>query len=211
MPDKFQLVFDAVANARQRYHIDDERLYITGMSGGGKVSSILMMCFPDIFRGAIPIVGFGTYSQLEDQWGKHHYAYFAKPKRNLLGLAKSRRMALMGGPPDFNYDEMVLRQEHLEADGFEQIRFFSYPDMAHQMPTPQRFLAALRWIDEPYELVRKQHVADADEAMRSYLKGREDQRAISQHDRAALVQLIHDYPWTEAAWQALELLRLSDQ
>ena len=211
VPDKFQLVFDAVANAHQRYHIDDERIYITGMSGGGKVSSILMMCFPDLFHGSISIVGFGTYSQLEDQWGKHRYAYFAKPKRTLLELAKSRRMALMGGPPDFNYDEMVLRQEHLEADGFEQIRFFSYPDMTHQMPTPQRFLEALRWIDEPYELVRKQRVADADEAMRAYLNGREVQRPISQHDRAALVQLIHDYPWTEAAWQALELLGLSDQ
>ena len=211
VPDKFQLVFDAVANARQRYHIDDERIYITGMSGGGKVSSVLMMCFPDIFRGAIPIVGFGTYSQLEDQWGKHHYAYFAKPKHTLLELAKSHRMALMGGPPDFNYDEMVLRQEHLEADGFEEIRFFSYPDMAHQMPTPQRFLDALRWIDEPYELARNKRVAVAGEEMLAYLTGRGDQRPATEPDRAALIQLIHDYPWTEAAWKALELLRLSDQ
>ncbi|MEE8154852.1 MAG: PHB depolymerase family esterase [Phycisphaerales bacterium] len=211
VPDKFQLIFDAVANARQRYHIDDERIYITGMSGGGKVSSILMMCFPDVFHGSIPIVGFGSYSQLEDQWGRHHYAYFAEPKRSLLELAKSRRMALMSGPEDFNYDEMVLRHERLEADGFEQIRFFSYPDMAHEMPNPQRFLEALRWIDEPYDLARKKRVADADEAMLAYLTGREDQRPTSERDRAATVQLIHDYPWTDAAWKALELLGLGDR
>lgn len=211
VPDKFQLIFDAVANARQRYHIDDERIYITGMSGGGKVSSILMMCFADIFHGSIPIVGFGTYSQLEDQWGKHHYAYFAKPKRILLELAKSRPMALMSGPEDFNYDEMVQRQKGLEADGFEQVRFFCYPDMAHQMPTPQRFLEALRWVDEPYELASKKRAADADEAMLAYLTGREDQRPTSERDRAAVVQLIHYYPWTDAAWKALELLGLGDQ
>ena len=117
----------------------------------------------------------------------------------------------MGGPPDFNYDEMVLRQERLEADGFEQIRFFSYPDMAHQMPTPQRFLEALRWVDEPYELARKKRAADADEAMLAYLTGREDQRPTSEHDRAAVEQLIHDYPWTDPAWKALELLELGDQ
>lgn len=211
VPNKFQLVLDAVANARQRYHIDDERIYITGMSGGGKVCSILMMCFPDIFRGSIPIVGFGTYAQLEDQWGRHHYAYFAKPKRTLLELAKSRRMALISGPLDFNYDEIVQRQELLEADGFEQIRFFSYPDMAHQMPTPQRFLEALRWIDEPYELVRKKRAADADAAMLAYLTGRVDQPPTSQRDRAALVKLIQDHAWTDAAWKALELLGLGDQ
>ena len=180
-------------------------------SCGPLVSSILMTCFPDVFHGSIPIVGFGTYSQPQDQWGKHHYAYFAKPKRTLLELAKSRRIALMSGPPDFNYDEMVLRQERLEAEGFEQIRFFSYPDMAHQMPKPQRSLEALRWIDEPYELVRKKRVAAADEAMLAYLTDREDQRPASQRDRATLAQIIHDHPWTESAWKALELLRLSDQ
>lgn len=211
VPDKFQLVFDAVANARQRYHIDDERIYITGMSGGGKVSSVLMMCFPDVFRGAIPIVGFGTYTELDDRWGQHHYAYFAKPRRDRLQLAKSHRMALMGGPLDFNYEEMIERQKRLEADGFDRIRFVCYPDMAHQMPTPQRFLEALRWIDEPYELARKKRAADANEAMSAYLTGRADQRPTSERDRAALVQLIHDYPWTDAAWKALELLSLGDQ
>ncbi|MEE9131693.1 MAG: prolyl oligopeptidase family serine peptidase [Phycisphaerales bacterium] len=211
VPDKFQLIFDAVANARQRYHIDDERIYITGMSGGGKVSSTLMMCFPDLFRGAISIVGFGTYAKLDDRWGKHHYPYFAKPKHDRLQLAKSHRMALMGGPLDFNYEEMMERQKRLEADGFDRIRFLSFPDMAHQMPTRQRFLEALRWIDEPYDVARGKRAADAHEAMLAYLTGREDQRPTSERDRAAIVQLIHDYPWTDAAWKALELLSLGDQ
>lgn len=51
--------------------------------------------------------------------------------------AKSHRMALMGRPLDFNYEEMMERQKRLEADGFDRIRFFCYPDMAHQMPTSQ--------------------------------------------------------------------------
>ena len=43
------------------------------------------------------------------------------------------------------------------------------------------------------------------------MAGREDQRTTSERDRAAVVQLIHDYPWTDAAWKALELLGLGDQ
>ena len=207
VPDKFQMVFDAVATARQCFHIDDRRIYITGMSGGGKVTSILAMCFPDVFAGAIPIVGFGCYSTLDDSWAKHRNAYFAEPRGRLLSLAKMHRMALMGGPPDFNYAEMRERAARLEADGFGNIRFFSYPDMAHVMPTAERFADAMRWIDEPWQQVREQERSMAASLLAAYLASHDEPAPVDDEDRAALSEVTEAGPWTDAAWRALELLR----
>ena len=207
VPDKFQMVFDAVATAQQRFHIDDRRIYITGMSGGGKVTSILAMCFPDVFTGSIPIVGLGSYSLLDESWGKHRNAYFAEPRWRLLKLARAHRMAPMGGPPDFNYDEMQERVARLEVNGFTNIRFFSYRDMAHVMPTADRFAEALQWIDAPWRQVREQERARAESLLAAYLDSREEPAPAGAEDRAALGEIIDAGPWTDAAWRALELLR----
>jgi hypothetical protein len=196
VPDKFQLVFDAVATARRRWHVDPRRVYIAGLSGGGKVSSILTFCFPDVFAGAVPIVGFGCYSTLDESWGRHRSPYFARPESRRLDLARSRRYALMGGPADFNYDEMVERRRRLMDDGFTGIRFFEYPDMAHHMPTPPRFVEALSWVDEPYRSLRSPEVGEAREHL----------------DAGRLREAIEVGPWTPAAWEALDRLgeRLPD-
>ena len=205
VPGKFQLVFDAIATACRRYHIDDRRIYITGMSGGGKVSSILATCFSEVFRGAIPIVGFGSYTRLDGSWGEHRRPYFTKPERELLRLARQNRMALIGGPRDFNYHEMRERKRLLEADGFVSIRFFDYPDMAHQMPTTKRFAEALSWIDEPYRVGRAREAAAASALLAAYFEGRDDPAAHTDDDRRALDVVIDAGAWSHAAWRALEL------
>jgi len=210
VPEKFQMVFDAVATARARYHIDLRRIYITGMSGGGKVSSILAVCFADVFSGAVSIVGFGCYSTLDDSWGAHRSPYYAKPRSRLLQLAREHRMALMGGPPDFNYREMSERVARLQADGFTNIRFFSYPDMAHVMPTATRFADALRWIDEPSQQARIDETARAASLLTAYRVTRDDPAPRTSADRDALAEVIEAGPWTDAAWSALELLRVAD-
>jgi predicted esterase len=207
VPDKFQLVFDAVATTRERYHIDDRRVYITGMSGGGKVASILGLCFPEAFAGVVAIVGVGTHSRLDESWGRYRPAYFVRPRENVLALARQRRLALMSGPADFNYKEMVERAALLEADGFNNVKFFDYPDMAHEMPTPARFAEALRWLDEPYRRTRDEQDALAASLLATFLEGRDEATAQTDEDRAALRAVMESGPWSDAAWRALELSR----
>jgi pimeloyl-ACP methyl ester carboxylesterase len=207
VPDKFQLVFDVVATARERYHIDRRRVYIAGMSGGGKVASILALCFPEVIAGTVTIVGVGTHSRLDESWGRYRPAYFVRPRENVLALARQRRLALMSGPADFNYKEMVERAALLEADGFNNVKFFDYPDMAHEMPTAARFAEALRWVDEPYRQMRDEQDAKAASLLAAYLEGRDDAAPRTDDDRAALQAVVEAGPWSDAAWQALELSR----
>jgi pimeloyl-ACP methyl ester carboxylesterase len=42
----------AVHNILQRFHVDSERVYIGGYSGGSRVAMRLALAYPDVFRGA---------------------------------------------------------------------------------------------------------------------------------------------------------------
>ena len=38
-------------NARSRYPIDPDRVYVGGLSGGSRVAQIAALAYPDVFRG----------------------------------------------------------------------------------------------------------------------------------------------------------------
>src|SRR6185295_14001030 len=62
--ERLQLALDAVSTARRRWNIDPTRIYIPGISGGGKMSSESLICFPDIFTGAVSIVGLSWWENI---------------------------------------------------------------------------------------------------------------------------------------------------
>ena len=53
--ERAQLMLDVIETARRRFHVDPRRIYMTGMSGGGRVTSAFSVCFPDVIRGSVPI------------------------------------------------------------------------------------------------------------------------------------------------------------
>jgi poly(3-hydroxybutyrate) depolymerase len=206
-PDRLQLMFDAVTNATRRFHIDPRRVYISGLSGGGKISTIAMFCYPEIFRGAIPIVGLATHSTLGESWGEHSSGYFAKPAGDLAAQARARRVAPVTGEHDMNYAEIKERVRLLEADGFDQVRLFDVPGMGHTMPPADVCAEALRFIDEPGRAAMKAEGDAAQQKLDAYLGERKDATPRSEDDRRALAAVMQAGPWSEAAWKALDLLR----
>jgi poly(3-hydroxybutyrate) depolymerase len=51
------LTIDAAVNAQKTFKIDPNRVYVCGVSGGGRVASMLGVGFPDVFRGGFYIIG----------------------------------------------------------------------------------------------------------------------------------------------------------
>lgn len=202
--DRYQLVFDSVATACERYHIDPRRIYITGVSGGGKISSVLWACFPEIFSGSIPIVGLACYENIPIGNGKVWPGLFSKPETRLFDILKPHRAAAMTGPKDFNYEPILAAAKVLNRDGLD-VKVFEYPDMGHTLPKPERFTEAMRWIDEPYRQKREAEIA---KAQALYDKAIEAQASTTDpiKRRAALIEVTAAGPWTPAAWKAVELL-----
>src|SRR3954462_9404234 len=58
------LAIDAVYNLKKQYKIDENRVYVSGMSGGAKMASVLGVAYPDVVTGEIPICGVTYYRNI---------------------------------------------------------------------------------------------------------------------------------------------------
>lgn len=202
--DRLQLALDGAATAQARFHIDSRRVYVAGISGGAKVATMTWACFPDVFSGAVAIVGLASYKDTPAGTGGAWPALFAKPALPLFRRLASQRLAAVTGGRDFNHENMLPMAEAMRRDGL-QVRVFNHADMGHTLPTAERFREALDWIDEPYRRLRSEETHEAGRRLDAYLAefGGEAPRESRALDGLRLV--MESGPWSEAAWRASEL------
>jgi dienelactone hydrolase len=204
--DRHQLMFDAMATAMSRYHVDASRVYAAGVSGGGRVACMYWACFPDVFAGAVAIVGTSSYEHVPMGNGAYMPRGFTLPtgaRRELRG----HRLAAVTGARDFNAMEVRQTLNIFDHDGFD-VELFEYADMGHEFPTPARFTRALEWVDEPWREAR----AEAESRAGSMLEGfkrRHGGGALTPGEREALVRVTEAAPWSAPAWEAAVLLGLA--
>lgn len=218
------LALDAVHNAQQRYRIDAKRVYVSGLSGGGRMTCMAGIYYPKVFTGAIPIVGSLYFrdakvpqdpalralmrEQPKDDNAVWPRALFT-PKKSLLREMKAQqRWVLFAGEKDFNMPEMRAHFEQgFERDGFEYAHYLEVPGMAHSYPDSQWFEKAILLLDEPLVEKDPSKLEPADDRTQRLAKRRLEValRALERdRDRGvrALEKLVEDLPNTEAAAQA---------
>jgi len=203
VPDRLQLALHGAAIGQARWHIDSRRVYVTGMSGGAKMATMLWACFPDIFTGSLPIVGLASYKSapVPDGSGRRYGAIFGRPAPEHFAKLREHRIAPISGPPDFNYVPMRQFTAGLEEDGLA-IRFFEDPELAHVMPEPELFLEAIRWVDEPYQEARNAEREAARAMFEDYVDGHAQLPPTTPAQRKQLGEILHAGPWTDEAWRA---------
>lgn len=202
-----QLALDAVATASRRYHVDPSRVYVTGLSGGGRVATMMAVCFPDVFTGCLPLSGLACYENVPNGLGQWFPGAFVKPRTDLFRLFKSHRIAPITGRADHLQLEIEQASQIFLRDG-SRLKLFDYKDQGHSLPTPDRLAEALKWIDEP---AQEQHAAEAAEAKKAWdaYVGRFGEKAPpDEAARRMLIKVTEAGPWTDEAWKAAGLLGL---
>jgi|GEM_PF-1316110 len=202
--ERYQVVFDALQTLRERVHVDSTRIYVTGLSGGGRVSGILNACWPDVFAGSVPIVGLSSYEPFQVGKGRYVTPGFDKPREDVFKVFKTRRVAPITGTNDANHDEMAAAVAVLTRDGVTA-RLWDIAGMGHQMPTAAVFTEAMEWTDSPANAARLAAELSAGMAFEPIEHQIGDTDATPEQ-RAALVAITRKYPWTKGAWAAVELL-----
>jgi len=192
--DRDQLALDASQTVQEQFLCDEGRVYVSGISGGGRISSQLWACFPDVFTGAVPIVGLDCYEPAPAGEGKYHRNGYMKPAMKMWRQVLPHRLGVMTGPPDFNYGEIVKFVATFKRDKVDA-RVFEYPDMAHQLPTAPRFSDAMSWVDEPVRTSREASAKTAAEL-------------AAKEGRPEWVEATNVAPWSKGAWAAAEKLGL---
>ncbi|MEM9415327.1 MAG: PHB depolymerase family esterase [Planctomycetota bacterium] len=233
LPNKrLGLALDAVHNVSQQYNIDAKRVYVSGMSGGGRMTCMAGVYYPEVFTGAVPIVGSMYFRQVpvpEDPelralirpepgehavWPRTLWA----PRRDVLREMKaSQRWVLLTGDADFNMPEMRSHFEHgFQRDAFEYAHYLEVPGMDHAFPDADWFERAIELLDAP---LNEEADADGNNVGDTPRQRRNEQQAqrrlqaaqrVLQADpdraRRMLQRVIELYPETNAAQRAGELI-----
>ena len=119
--------------ATASYRIDPDRVYLSGFSGGGKVSGMVAINFANMFKGAIYICG-------AEHWLEETPIEFAKVKEN--------RYVFVTGTEDFNRDLSYKIYRKYQAAGVENVELINVPRMGHSNPDTRYFLKAVNYLDQ---------------------------------------------------------------
>jgi predicted esterase len=117
--------------AAQIAPLDTQRQYIGGMSGGGRIASLVMARFPRLFSGALYVVG----------------ADFHAPDAALKSLAAARRYVFITGDRDFNRGEMKQVYDQYRSNGMTGALLMELPDFGHEYPQARQLEQALAFLD----------------------------------------------------------------
>ena len=196
--DRLQNHLDSIETLAQHANINRQRIYLTGMSGGGRCSGILQLAFPKHFAGAVPIVGLDTYHNAPTGNGNQYWPKrVGKPTGANLRLLKERRIRSITGSADFNEPEMTLRTKLLQDDGIDA-QIDVIVGMAHTMPSAEQFSTALKWVDEPYQ----NRIERAKTQAQTILDETSEMDPTLPAVRRRLIEVIHLLPYSDLAWQA---------
>lgn len=147
LSDRAQLALDAVRTVSSRFQIDQSRVYTSGISGGGRVASMLAIAQPGIFRGCVGVVGLNSFHAPVLPDGKRIAKPMGAPNPKLMQLLRTSRLAAITGDQDFNHDEIVARAALLNK-AHVPTRVFDIKGLGHTMPSPKDAKAAIDWLDK---------------------------------------------------------------
>ncbi|HZL35716.1 MAG TPA: hypothetical protein VFC78_10440 [Tepidisphaeraceae bacterium] len=145
------LAIDAVHNMKLKYALDENRIYVSGASGGGRCSSILGVSCPDIFRGGFYMIGCDYFRPIStgepNQFWRPNYV---KPAPKLFALASRRsRHVLLTGETDMNRPQTKGNYEQgFLKDGFKNVLYLEVPGMGHRPPPADWFEKGVAFLDE---------------------------------------------------------------
>jgi hypothetical protein len=138
---RVRLAIDALASVKSRYRIDDTRVVVGGLSGGGHMAMLTHAMFPDFFIGS---VSHAAQSYLPSKVKEGHFPGFSLD-RFRKSLSKGRKWCVISGERDQNY-RIIIEESKPWMDYDMPYRFIDVPGMGHTRAPPEALEEALRWI-----------------------------------------------------------------
>jgi len=112
--------------------VDRKRIYVGGMSGGGRIASMTAPRFPQMFSGGLYIVG-ANFWMPED----------AKLKQ----LAAQHRYVFITGNEDFNYLDMKSVYSRYRKNGLDASLLMDISGYGHEYPDVEQLGQAIDFLD----------------------------------------------------------------
>ena len=139
---------EGLRRLKETYEINDERVYVSGMSGGGRVSSLIAMRDPEVFKGAIYLCGCNT------------------PKKDAkkMKIAKDNYYVLLTGSKDFNLPGTKSVYNYYQSNKIKNSKLVVVEGLGHSTPEKKEMDEALEYLNTPIIEKGKEAMAKAEEA-----------------------------------------------
>jgi len=116
----------------KHYKIDRQRLYLSGLSGGGRMASMIATDQAHLFKGAI-------YNSGADSWG-------TEPPRRLEQI-KQNSYVFITGTLDQALEPTKKAYRKYKNAGVENVKLMVIRDMTHKNPSRFKFAEAIEFLD----------------------------------------------------------------
>lgn len=127
-----RIVLDVLDDLRRTYHIDPDRTYISGHSGGARTAGHIGFGLPEYFGGIVPVCA--GVEMREETWLRHR-------ARDRLSIA------FLTGENDFNRAECERYRAPILSDFGVRTKVWVAPKVGHAIPAaliPEAF----KWLEE---------------------------------------------------------------
>lgn len=146
------LALDTVATMLDQFPLDTNRVFISGLSGGGYIAMITSLMWPELFRGTISHAAQFQIARNSQASAASHIPYM-----NNAELARverlHRRWVFVTGPNDKNHQRIKLVYPLRQQYGFD-VNLFDFPGMGHELATGPQMEVILEWLERPAEKAR---------------------------------------------------------
>jgi predicted esterase len=131
MVKRCRVVLDVLDDVRRRFHIDPDRTYISGTSGGGAAAARIVFALPELFGGLAGICG----------------AWNLRPEPMLRRRVRERlSVAIITGDRDFNGPELQREFYPILVAHEARARLWVFP-MGHAVPGPMQLDEIFQWLE----------------------------------------------------------------
>lgn len=126
-------------NAMRHFNIDPRRVYLAGMSWGGRLSGRITSRYPNVFTGAIATAGCQV-----DNWDNESKQFHD----SLWYAQKNLAFAITTGDYDFNKNEAFTMRSQLLDRHFESVLYIQESDKYHEGLSAEKLEEAIDFLDE---------------------------------------------------------------
>jgi predicted esterase len=142
------LAMDSLATVKTHYKINDKRVYVGGLSGGGHMGMMCQMLYPEHFQGAISHAAQSYLpSNRENDFGHFPGLSLTDAKSE---VRKDRKWAVISGSKDQNYKIIQETGKAWKAAKF-LYTFFDVKDMGHENAPAEALEQAFVWMGADQE------------------------------------------------------------
>ena len=140
MMRRVKLGVDALAAVKKQWNVDEKRVCVGGLSGGGHIAMLTHAMFPQWFRASI---SHAAQSYLPGNGGCGHFP--GLEVRDITGKdCKDHKWVVISGDKDFNYKEILKTSDDWKAARANYL-FIDVPGMGHVNAPPEKLEEALKW------------------------------------------------------------------